>query len=33
VNRLGVKPRGFPWVSRTLSSDHRSDRRPITENC
>lgn len=25
VNRLGVKPRGFPWVSRTLPSDHRPD--------
>lgn len=25
VNRLGVKPRGFPWVSRTLPRHHRSD--------
>ncbi|QIB74285.1 restriction endonuclease [Halogeometricum borinquense] len=25
VNRLGVKPRGFPWVSRTLPRYHRSD--------
>ncbi|SDW40105.1 hypothetical protein SAMN05443574_10399 [Haloarcula vallismortis] len=25
VNRLGVKPRGFPWVSRTLPLDHRPD--------
>jgi len=25
VNRLGVKPRGFPWFSRTLPSDHRPD--------
>jgi len=25
VNRLGVKPRGFPWVSRTLPRDHRPD--------
>lgn len=25
VNRLGVKPRGFPWVTRILPSDHRHD--------
>jgi hypothetical protein len=25
VNRLGVEPRGFPWVSPTLPSDHRLD--------
>ena len=25
VNRLGVKPRGFPWFNRTLPRYHRSD--------
>ena len=25
VNCLGVKPRGFPWVSRILPLDHRPD--------
>ena len=25
VNCLGVKPRGFPWFSRTLPLDHRPD--------
>ena len=25
VNRLGVKPRGFSWISRTLPRYHRSD--------
>jgi len=25
VNCLGVKPRGFPWINRTLPRDHRLD--------
>ncbi len=25
VNRLGVKPRGFPWISRTRLGYHRDD--------
>jgi PAS domain-containing protein len=25
VNCLGVKPRGFPWISRTLPRNHRPD--------
>ena len=25
VNHLGVEPRGFPWVTRTLPHDHRPD--------